>query len=459
MSKPHIKFDHSKPLLSETLSFTILLSMLWILFSFKEFPCKPNDPLHPLDCLNLSWADFNTTIAIIGPAVTAQLALTIASFAPDETCNTAVREHLSRMRDTAGYIAFGLWGLQASLALICLLDATSNPERSSGPPLVTIFLLTLTLFLTVVIADTRGQKEWEMEFERLRRQFRYRRRDLARTHKLRPQGERWAAASALREFLSLFGLTCLVPFGLTTVWLKLAYSPPLSMSEILITAGLAMSGTSILLIFCTAFSQLSIISILTLPHLTVLRWAPGTAVTLLWAFSSGANLLIDDRLIAKIVFGQWTASSIILGLLLTVGLSCRKGPFRWAWHQKYASLYKECKSLNEEIIRMKGMLHSDQYRKTHPREEETGTVIPETSDEKSRDAKPKTESKIALYTVISFLILFTLKKLAKLDDHGFKTTNLKKHLLGTQRENKSSRHPKKAGKHFLKAIHKLHTDR
>ena len=247
MSKPHIKFDHSKPLFSGILSFTILLSMLWVLFSFKEFPCKPNDPLHPLDCLNLSWADFNTTIAVIGPAVTAQLALTIASFAPDETCNTAVREHLSRMRDTAGYIAFGLWGLQASLALICLLDATSNPERPAGPPLVIIFLLTLTLFLTVVIADTRGQKEWEMEFERLRRQFRYRRRDLARAHKLRPKGERWAADSALREFLTLFTITCLVPFGLTTVWLKLTSSPPLSMSEILITAGLEMSGTSILL--------------------------------------------------------------------------------------------------------------------------------------------------------------------------------------------------------------------
>ena len=65
MSKPHIKFDHSKPLFSGILSFTILLSMLWVLFSFKEFPCKPNDPLHPLDCLNLSWADFNTTIAVI----------------------------------------------------------------------------------------------------------------------------------------------------------------------------------------------------------------------------------------------------------------------------------------------------------------------------------------------------------------------------------------------------------
>jgi membrane protein len=427
MSKPHIKFDHSKPPLSETLSFTILLSMLWILFSFKEFPCKPNDPLRPLDCLNLSWADFNTTIAIIGPAVTAQLALTIASFAPDETCNTAVREHLSRMRDTAGYIAFGLWGLQTSLALICLLDATSNPERSSGPPLVTIFLLMLTLFLTVVIADTRGQKEWEMEFERLRRQFRYRRRDLARTHKLRPQGERWAAASALREFLSLFGLTCLVPFGLTTVWLKLAYSPPLSMSEILIIAALATSGTSILLIFCTAFSQLSIILIIALPRLTVLHWAPGTAVTLLWAFSSGANLLIDDRLIIKIIFGQWTASSMILGLLLTVALSCRKGPFRWAWHQRYASLDKECKSLKEEIIRMKGMLHSDQCRKTRPREEATGNKIPEASNARGQDVEPRTESKIALfYTIISLLILLTLEILPKLATRGFKTTNLKK---------------------------------
>jgi len=108
---------------------------------------------------------------------------------------------------------------------------------------------------------------------------------------------------------------------------------------------------------------------------------------------------------------------------------------------------------------MKGMLHSDQYRKTRPREEATRTEIPETSDEKSRDVKPNTESKIALYTVISFLILFTLKKLTKLDGHGLKTTNLKKHLLGIQRENKSSQHPKKAGKHFLKAIHKLHTDR
>ena len=43
MSKPHIKFDHSKPLFSGILSFTILLSMLWVLFSFKEFPCKPNE--------------------------------------------------------------------------------------------------------------------------------------------------------------------------------------------------------------------------------------------------------------------------------------------------------------------------------------------------------------------------------------------------------------------------------
>lgn len=76
---------------------------------------------------------------------------------------------------------------------------------------------------------------------------------------------------------------------------------------------------------------------------------------------------------------------------------------------------------------MKGMLHSDQCRKTRPREEATGNKIPEASNERCRDAEPRTESKIALYTIISLLILLTLERLPKLTTRGVKTTNLKKH--------------------------------
>ena len=73
------------------------------------------------------------------------------------------------------------------------------------------------------------------------------------------------------------------------------------------------------------------------------------------------------------------------------------------------------------------MLHSDQCRKTRPREEATGNKIPEASNARGQDVEPRTESKIALfYTIISLLILLTLEILPKLATRGFKTTNLKK---------------------------------